>query len=255
MIDPIALSIFGVSLRWYGVFFSFGLAATWLAMRRLVAYTPNMTPADVDRGMFWISIGAVIGGRVGNQVFYSDQTVFERVRILFDLQDGGMSFHGGLIGVGVAIFFFSKADSLGWQLADVASCSAPIGLALGRIGKFLNQELFGPPTTSVLAVSVDGIRRHPTQLYEAAIEGVLLFLMLYVFIPRYIKYRMALPTSLFLICYSVIRFVLDFLRNEEFVAAGLRASLLLSVGTLFIGLAMFIYSTSLGTKTIPLSKD
>lgn len=223
-IDPIAFVVSGVPVRWYGLLFALALAATWLAIRRKVDYTPGLTHDQVDRGMLWMSIGAICGGRIGEMIFYSHKAILIRLTELPDLLEGGMSFHGGLIGVIIAIYLFSERNQLQWQLADLTSCSAPIGLFLGRIGNFLNGELYGPPTSTPLAPSINGIRRYPTQLYEAMLEGAALFGILYLVVPRLISYRKAFLSSMFLIFYAIVRFCLDFIRTEEVVGLGLKTS-------------------------------
>jgi phosphatidylglycerol:prolipoprotein diacylglycerol transferase len=241
-IDPIALVVFGVPVRWYGLFFALALAATWFAIRQKVNYAPTLTTDQVDRGMLWMSIGAVFGGRLGDTIFYSDQSIMDRLAQLPNFSDGGMSFHGGLIGVMIAVYLFSIRNNLQWQLADLTSCSAPIGLFLGRIGNLLNGEIYGPPTKSSFAFLVNGVSRYPTQLYESLLEGVMLFGILYFALPRYFKYQKALISSLFLILYAMIRFALDFIREEAVVRFGLKTSQILSIFMLIGGLALLFYS-------------
>jgi phosphatidylglycerol---prolipoprotein diacylglyceryl transferase len=254
-IDPVAGELFGIPVRWYGLLFSGGLAATWLAMRAKTSYTPTLTRDDVDRGMFWMSIGAIAGGRIGDLIFFSSAPLPVRLRLIFDLKDGGMSFHGGYVGVIVAVYLFSKVNSLGWQLADLTSCSAPIGLLLGRIGNFLNGEMYGPETDMPFSVTVNGVARHPTQLYEAIFEGAALFVFLYFVVPRFVSYRQAFLSSLFMLSYPVIRFWLDFLRTEEIVLSGLKMSQILSVVMLLAGICLLIYSLRLPKNSIVTAND
>jgi phosphatidylglycerol:prolipoprotein diacylglycerol transferase len=249
-IDPVAVILLGTPIRWYGVLFSGGLVATWLAMRAKVHYTPSLTRDDVDRAMFWISIGAVFGGRIGDLIFFSSAPLTDRLNMLFDLRGGGMSFHGGYIGVIISVYVFSKINCLDWQLADLASCSAPIGLLLGRIGNFLNGEIYGPQTDLPFAIAVKGISRHPTQLYEATFEGGMLFIALYFLVPKFFVYKRAMLSSLFMLSYPIIRFFLDFLRTESVVSFGLKMSQILCIVMTISGLCLLVYSMMLSTKKL-----
>jgi phosphatidylglycerol---prolipoprotein diacylglyceryl transferase len=138
--------------------------------------------------------------------------------------------------------FFPKETNSNGSSLIWTSCSAPIGLLLGRIGNFLNGELYGPPTSGPLAFSINGIRRHPTQLYEAMLEGAMLFAILYIAVPRMFVYRKALLSSMFLLFYATIRFCLDFIRSEEVVGFGLKTSQILSIWMFIGGLLLLFYS-------------
>jgi phosphatidylglycerol:prolipoprotein diacylglycerol transferase len=241
-IDPVAVTVFGSPIRWYGLFFSGGLAVTWLSMRAKINYISGITSNTIDRGMFWISIGAVIGGRLGDAIFFSTATIMSDPKTLLDFRSGGMSFHGGYVGVIVAIYFFCKVNRLDWQLADLTACSAPLGLMLGRIGNFLNGEIYGPRTNISIGLTIDGIRRHPTQLYEAVFEGGILFMILYFMIPKFFSYKRALLSGLFTLLYAIARFFLDYLRPEEIVLIGLRISQILCIFMMVVGSYLIYYS-------------
>lgn len=216
---PVAFEVGGWQIRWYGLLFALGLAVVWVLMRLSAKRRGDVSVDDIDRVMFWISIGAVLGGRIGEILLFDlDQYVSNPERMLL-LSNGGMSFHGGLIGTvaAVTLYHFKSAVNV-WRLADLASSAAPGGLLLGRLGNFLNGELYGPETDLPWGVvfPLAGERaRHPTQLYEMLTEGLLLLIFLYP-LARYQMFinRPGIIFGLFLISYSTIRIAIEPLRLD-----------------------------------------
>jgi phosphatidylglycerol---prolipoprotein diacylglyceryl transferase len=213
--DPVALSLGPLHVRWYGLMYLVGfLGAWWLARRRAARPGSTWTPTDVDDLIFFCAVGVILGGRLGWMLFYGTERIFSEPLSVFRIWEGGMSFHGGLIGVLVALAVFAR--SRGRAVVDVFDFTAPlpaIGFGAGRIGNFINGELWGKPTDVPWAVVVDGTPLHPSQLYEATLEGLVLFLVLWWFTatPRW---RWA-PSGLFLVCYGVFRFLVEFVRVPD----------------------------------------
>ena len=246
-IDPIALAIGPVRIHWYGLMYVVGfIAAWWLA--RLRARTPGSTwkPIDVDDLIFFAAIGVIAGGRLGWVLFYGFDALRENPLSIFRIWEGGMSFHGGLIGVMLAIALF--AHRRGRNIADVFDFTAPlpaIGLFSGRIGNFINGELWGKTTDLPWGMLVNGEVRHPSQLYEAALEGIVLFAIVWWFTSKP-RARLA-PSGLFLALYAVFRILVEFVRlpdeHIDYLAFGwLTMGQLLSLPMLAAGLAMLAWA-------------
>lgn len=213
--DPVALSLGPLSVRWYGLMYLVGfLAAWWLARRRAAQPSSTWTPTEVDDLIFYCALGVILGGRLGWMLFYGTERILGDPLSVLRIWEGGMSFHGGLVGVLVALALF--ASRRGKQLADVFDFSAPlpaIGFGAGRIGNFINGELWGKPTDVPWAVVVDGVPLHASQLYEAFLEGLVLFVVLWWYTARP-RPRWA-PSGLFLLCYGVFRFAIEFVRVPD----------------------------------------
>jgi phosphatidylglycerol:prolipoprotein diacylglycerol transferase len=213
--DPIAFSLGPLQVHWYGLMYLVGFAAAWwLARRRAASPGSTWTPAEVDDLIFYCALGVIVGGRVGWMLFYGTERILEDPMSVIRVWEGGMSFHGGLIGVLVALALF--ASRRGKRIADVFDFTAPlpaIGFGAGRVGNFINGELWGKPTDVPWAVIVDGIPLHASQLYEAFLEGLVLFAILWWFTSKP-RPRLA-PSGLFLLCYGVFRFAVEFVRVPD----------------------------------------
>jgi phosphatidylglycerol---prolipoprotein diacylglyceryl transferase len=219
--NPIAVEIgpfgdFGpLKIHWYGIMYLIAFAAGWW-LARLRAKKPGSTwkPADIDDFMFFAMLGVILGGRLGYVFFYGLSFWAKDPLYPIKVWDGGMSFHGGLLGVMVALAIFAVRRKR--RIADVFDFAAPlpgIGLLAGRIGNFINGELWGRPTDVPWAFVVDEVPRHATQLYEAALEGLLLFIVLWWFTSKP-RPRLA-PAGLFLIMYGAGRFIVEFWRLPD----------------------------------------
>jgi len=246
-IDPIALAIGPVRIHWYGLTYVVGfIAAWWLARRRSKAPGSTWKPIDVDDLIFFAAIGVIAGGRMGWVLFYGFDAFLTDPLSLFRIWEGGMSFHGGLIGVMIAIAFF--AWRRGRNVADVFDFTVPlpaIGLFTGRIGNFINGELWGKPTELPWGMLVNGEVRHPSQLYEAALEGLALFAIVWWFTSKP-RARLA-PSGLFLTGYAAFRILVEFVRlpdeHIDYLAFGwLTMGQLLSLPMLAAGIAMLVWA-------------
>jgi phosphatidylglycerol:prolipoprotein diacylglycerol transferase len=219
--DPIALEIgpifgFGpIKIHWYGIMYLIGFAAAWW-LARYRASRPGSTwkANDVDDFVFYGMLGAILGGRIGYVLFYGLEYWEKDVWYPIKIWDGGMSFHGGMLGVIAAMAIFGWRH--GRNVVDVFDFSVAlpgVGLFTGRLGNFINGELWGKPTTVPWGFMVDGQVRHASQLYEAFLEGIVLFAIVWWFTSRP-RPRLA-PSGLFLIIYGVVRFAIEFVRVPD----------------------------------------
>jgi phosphatidylglycerol:prolipoprotein diacylglycerol transferase len=222
--DPVALDLGFVQIRWYGLMYVAGFLCGWAGFRaRCRKPGAVMTPVQVDDLVFYIMVGVIAGGRVGYMLLYDFGNFVGDPLSLFFIWDGGMSFHGGLMGVITAMWLFARR--LGqpfFVVADGVAPWVPPGLGFGRIGNFINGELWGKPTSpdAPWAVIVDGQARHASQLYEAALEGLVLFVVLWWFSKKP-RPRCAV-SGLFLLLYGMFRFAVEFVRvpdNGQYLAA------------------------------------
>ncbi|MCZ6559575.1 MAG: prolipoprotein diacylglyceryl transferase [Gammaproteobacteria bacterium] len=215
--NPIALSLGPLKIRWYGLMYLLAFAtAWWLARRRAKRPDSGWTPAQVDDLIFYCAMGVIVGGRIGYMLFYGGAQILENPLSILKIWEGGMSFHGGLLGVIFAIMLYARNNSRSfWQLSDFAVPLVPLGLAFGRVGNFINGELWGAPTDpgAPWAVMVNGQAVHASQLYEAFSEGFVLFVILWIYSA---KPRPAMATSgLFLLIYGVFRVLIEFVRVPD----------------------------------------
>ena len=188
-IDPIALELGPLKVRWYGLMYLVGFAGGWwLGRRRAKHPGSGWKPLEVDDLLFYVALGVVLGGRVGYTLFYNLPAFLHDPLVLLRVWEGGMSFHGGLLGVLTALWLFGRKYGRGFfSITDFTAPLIPIGLFSGRLGNFINGELWGAPTEVPWAMIFPGagpLPRHPTQLYEAALEGIALFLILWLYSAR-----------------------------------------------------------------------
>ncbi|MCG8380236.1 MAG: prolipoprotein diacylglyceryl transferase [Proteobacteria bacterium] len=219
-IDPVALDLGIVKIHWYGISYVVGIVIAWylLRLRGRQDYW-NISHERVADLLFYAMLGIIIGGRLGSVIFYNFSYYLQHPIEVFYLQQGGMSFHGGLIGVIIAVWFFSKKIKTPFfKVTDFIAPVVPIGLGCGRIGNFINGELWGSPSDLPWAMvfpapAAGGVPRHPSQLYEAFLEGLLLFIILWWFSSR--PRPLATVSGLFLLSYGVFRFVVEFVREPD----------------------------------------
>ena len=219
--DPTIFTIgdSNIGLRWYGLMYLLGfIFARWLAVRRAARPTSGWTVEQVDSLLFNGFMGVFIGGRVGDVFFYNIDHFLQEPSYLFRVWEGGMSFHGGLIGVIIAMIWTSHAQKRNfWQTADFVAPLIPFGLGLGRIGNFINLELWGRqtdvPWAMIFPTDPQLLPRHPSQLYEAFLEGIVLFAILNIFIKK--PRPMGSVAGLFLIGYGIFRFIVEYVREPE----------------------------------------
>ena len=225
-IDPVAISLGPVAIRWYALAYIVGLLIGWRYCLALAARPPYMVGRqDVDDFLVWATLGVVLGGRIGYVLFYKPgYYVFHPLEALY-VWHGGMSFHGGALGVTIAIVWFTRARKIPlFAFSDIITEAIPIGLFFGRIANFINGELFGRPAQVPWAMvfpNGGSMPRHPSQLYEALMEGLLLFLILRVLMLRFGVYRRpGMVIAWFLTGYGAFRFIGEFFRDSESKIAG-----------------------------------
>jgi phosphatidylglycerol:prolipoprotein diacylglycerol transferase len=218
-IDPVAFSVGPLAVHWYGLMYLGGFAAAWwLANRRVRRPDAPVTRGQVEDVIFYAALGVILGGRFGYVLFYNFGQFLQQPLWLFKVWEGGMSFHGGLLGVIVALLIYGwRKDIAAGRLFDFVAPLVPIGLGLGRLGNFIGQERWGRATDVPWAMLFPRdpaqLPRHPSQLYQLALEGVLLFAILWWFSSRP---RPAWSVSgLFLLCYGLFRFVVEFFREPD----------------------------------------
>lgn len=216
-IDPVALQIGPISIHWYGIMYLIGFgAAWWLGSRRAKVQGAVFKPEQVSDLIFYGALGVILGGRLGYILFYDLANYLSNPLNIFKIWQGGMSFHGGLVGVLIAMWLFGKKYKRSFfQVTDFIAPMVPIGLGAGRIGNFINGELWGRVSDVPWAMTTrPGIpARHPSQLYEAFLEGIVLFLILWFFSSRP-RPTMAV-SALFLIFYGLFRFSVEFVRTPD----------------------------------------
>ncbi|MDG2461248.1 MAG: prolipoprotein diacylglyceryl transferase [Luminiphilus sp.] len=218
-IDPVAIALGPVKIHWYGLTYIGGLAFAWWLARRTAAQThAPLQREQVDDLIFYAAIGIIVGGRMGYAFFYGLDRLAADPLWLFRVWEGGMAFHGGLLGVLMAMALFAQQRNIQWgRLMDFVAPLAPVGLALGRLGNFIGQELWGRasevPWAMVFPRDPLGLARHPSQLYQFALEGCLLFLILLWF-SRSQRPPWAI-SGVFLLGYGALRFAAEFFREPD----------------------------------------
>jgi phosphatidylglycerol---prolipoprotein diacylglyceryl transferase len=247
--DPVAIEIGPFAVRWYALSYIVGLLIGWNYCRWLTRRPPHtMSKQQIDDFLLWATLGVVLGGRLGYVLFYNPLYFVEHPLQIFTVWQGGMSFHGGLIGMILAMILFTRNRRLPFfALADIVACATPIGLLLGRLANFVNGELFGRVTDSPWGMVFPGggpEPRHPSQLYEAFLEGIVLFIILFVLVRfTAAKAKLGVLSGAFLIGYGVSRIVAEIFREPDaqlgFLFGGATMGQLLSVPMLIMG-ALFI---------------
>ncbi|MFS0738871.1 prolipoprotein diacylglyceryl transferase [Sphingomonas sp. 1P06PA] len=220
-LSPIALSIGPLDIRWYSLAYIIGIIAGWWYLLRLLAQpAAPMNRQQADDLVFYATLGVILGGRLGYVIFYGPEMILHPLQIL-KLWDGGMSFHGGAVGVSLALILFARRHRLDWlRVHDYVACTVPIGLFFGRLANFVNGELWGKPADLPWAIifpgSKDGIARHPSQLYEAGLEGLALFALLaFLFWLTDARRKPGMLVGTFLLGYGLARFTVEFFREPD----------------------------------------
>ncbi|MEI8320503.1 MAG: prolipoprotein diacylglyceryl transferase [Alphaproteobacteria bacterium] len=221
-IDPVIFTIYGpIALRWYNLAYMLGLMLGWAYCRQLIRLSPStITLKNLDDLLVWSLIGIFIGGRLGHILFYEPSIFLANPLNILKTWEGGMSFHGGMMGLIVSFYIFHKKYKIPLpRLLDLAAAAAPIGLFFGRIANFINDELYGRPTDvpwAVLFPSGGYAPRHPSQLYEAFFEGAVLFgVLLYFILKKDALKKPGILSGLFLVIYGASRFFVEFFREPE----------------------------------------
>ena len=251
--DPVAFSLFTFEVRWYSLSYIFGILFGWFYCKRFLI-KDKIVSTLFDDLLTYLIIGIIVGGRLGYILFYNLKYYLDNLVEIFFIWEGGMSFHGGLIGIFVATYFFSKKNEINKYIyLDLISISAPIGIFFGRIANFINGELIGKATNAnwgVIFSKTDNIPRHPSQLYECILEGIILFILMNLIFFRK-KYKTGTASFAFLFFYGLFRFISEFFREPDiqvgYLIGSLSMGMLLSLIMIFISI-VFFYKVN-GTKT------
>ena len=216
--DPVAIQIFSIEIRWYSLAYISGIVLGWLFSKKFLIKNIELKE-KFDDYITYVIIGIIVGGRLGYVLFYNLDYYLNNLSDIYKIWEGGMSFHGGLIGVIIASLIFAKKNYHNpFQYLDIVSMVAPIGIFLGRVSNFINSELYGVETNlpwGVKFIKIDNLYRHPSQLYEAIFEGLILFAILLYFRKKNFLNTPGLISGLFLIFYSLFRFLIEFFRQPD----------------------------------------
>ena len=248
--DPVAISVGPISIHWYGVMYIIAFGGAWvLANYRRNKIGNHWSSEQISDLVFYGAMGAVLGGRIGSVFFYNIDRFLDDPLWLFRVWEGGMSFHGGFIGVLIAMFLYSKSiNRKFWETVDFIAPCVPFGIGAGRLGNFIGGELWGRPTDApwgMIFPQVDDLPRHPSQLYEIALEGIVLFIIIWWF-SSVTKPRMAVSGT-FAILYGSFRFFIEFFREPDlhigFIAFDwLTMGQLLSLPMVIVGFSLVIFA-------------
>ena len=216
--DPVAFQIMSFEIRWYSLAYILGIIIGWILCKKIFIKNLDINQ-KFDDYITYLIIGIIIGGRLGYVLFYNFSYYINNILDIFKIWQGGMSFHGGLLGIIVASILFAKKNNQDlFVYTDLVSLVAPIGIFFGRLANFINSELYGKVTEvpwAVTFVQVDNSTRHPSQLYEAFFEGIILFILLLYFRNKNFLAKPGLISGLFLIFYSIFRFCIEFFRIPD----------------------------------------
>ena len=216
--DPVAFQIISFEIRWYSLAYILGIIIGWILCKKIFIKNLDINQ-KFDDYITYLIIGIIIGGRLGYVLFYNFSYYINNILDIFKIWQGGMSFHGGLLGIIIASILFAKKNNQDlFVYTDLVSLVAPIGIFFGRLANFINSELYGKVTEvpwAVTFVQVDNLSRHPSQLYEAIFEGIILFILLLYFRSKNFLAKPGLISGLFLIFYSVFRFCIEFFRVPD----------------------------------------
>ncbi len=251
-IDPIALQIGPLAVHWYALAYLAGIVGGWqYAIRIARRHAPIFTKEIIDDAIFWVTLGIILGGRIGYCLFYKPEFYLANPTQILMVWRGGMSFHGGFLGVLIAIILFTRKNNLPfWRLIDIAACVTPIGLFFGRIANFINGELYGRVTDAAWGVVFPRggeFPRHPSQLYEAALEGLLMLAAFYILQTRSkMLSKPMLASGLFLTFYGASRFFVEFYREPDdflgLLALGLSMGQWLCAPMILAGIYLSFYA-------------
>ncbi len=245
--DPVAIQIFSLEVRWYSLAYIVGILLGWFLSKKFFISEPKVS-GKFDDYLTYLILGLIIGGRLGYVIFYNFEFYINNILDIFKIWQGGMSFHGGVIGIIIASYFFAKKNSQSlFNYLDIVSLVAPIGIFFGRIANFINSELYGIETNVAWAVQfiqIDNLYRHPTQLYEAFFEGIVLFLILIYFRNKSFSKTPGFISGIFLVFYSIFRVTIEFLRVPDeqlgYLLFNLTMGQLISIFFLIIGCYLLI---------------
>ena len=225
--DPVLIDLGIFQIRWYSIAYILGIIIGWMYATRIIKLTTinkynfqQIKTSHFNDLIIYLVIGIILGGRLGYVFFYNFEYYSQNIFEIFKLWQGGMSFHGGLLGVVVSIIFFSKKTKTNFfKLADIVSCVAPIGIFFGRMANFINGELYGKISTlpwAIIFPAGDSLPRHPSQIYEALLEGIILFVLInYFALKKNLLFKTGYISGLFLVLYSILRILSEIFREPD----------------------------------------
>jgi len=245
--DPVAIQILSIEIRWYSLAYIFGIIAGWILSKKVFLSNQEIKE-KFDDYITYLIIGIIIGGRLGYVLFYNLDYYLDNPLDIFKIWQGGMSFHGGLIGVIISSYIFAKKNSQNtFEYLDIVSIVSPIGIFFGRVANFINSELYGFETNlpwAVKFIQIDELSRHPSQLYEAFFEGIILFMILVIFRNKGYLKKPGVISGLFLIFYSIFRFIIEFFRVPDehlgYLVYNLTTGQFISLISLILGIFLII---------------
>jgi phosphatidylglycerol:prolipoprotein diacylglycerol transferase len=265
--DPIAVSIGPIAIRWYALAYIGGIVLGWIYARSLLKTEklwggpPPITVVQLDDFILWVTVGIIVGGRTGYVLFYNLAFFIQHPAEIFELWKGGMSFHGGFLGCVAAVILFARRNDISiLSLGDITTAVGPIGLFLGRLANFINSELWGraaDPSLPWAMVFPNGgpLPRHPSQLYEAGLEGILLFTVLAVMIRMGALKRPGLILGSFITIYGFARIAGEFFREPDpqlgFLWGGLTMGMLLSLPMIIVGAIIIVAARRKASAHLP----
>ena len=244
--DPVAFQIFSVEIRWYSLSYIFGIILGWFYCKKFLIKDKKINNLFDDL-ITYLILGIIIGGRLGYVIFYNPIYYSKNLIEIFMIWNGGMSFHGGVLGTIIATYIFGKKNNINCYIfLDLIAMSAPIGIFLGRISNFINSELYGRQTDIFWAVifkKIDNLSRHPSQIYEAFFEGIILFILLNFVFKKYFFKSPGIISSIFIIFYSLFRFLIEFTREPDaqlgFIFLNFTLGQIISIIFFIAGLSLF----------------
>lgn len=257
VIDPVLIAIGPFAVRWYALAYIVGILLGWLYARRLIRNEKlwggpaPLSVADFDDFVLWVTLGIILGGRAGYVLFYNLPHFIANPAEIVQVWHGGMSFHGGFLGCVIAVIAFAKKRGILFlPLGDLTCAVAPIGLFLGRLANFINSELWGRVTDvpwGIVFPNGGSLPRHPSQLYEATLEGLGLLILLYIFMRMGALKRPGTILGAFALFYGLARIICEFFREPDpqlgFLWGGMTMGMLLSVPLMLIGIALIVWAS------------
>jgi phosphatidylglycerol---prolipoprotein diacylglyceryl transferase len=256
--NPVLVDFGIFEIRWYSIAYILGIVLGWIGAIRIIEKTKNnifgfkvIKKSDFDDLIIYLVLGIVLGGRIGYILFYNFQYYSQNLMEVLKLWQGGMSFHGGLLGVIISIFLFSRNKKISfYKLSDIVACVAPIGLFFGRLANFINGELFGKISTLPWAVIFPyggNLARHPSQIYEAILEGIVLFILInYLAFKKHFIFNTGYISGIFLILYSILRMFSEIFREPDkhlgYFFNYFSTGFLLSILTLIAGFLIILFN-------------
>ena len=243
--DPVAVQVFSIEIRWYSLAYIIGIVLGWILSKKIFI-SDNEIKEKFDDYITYLILGIIIGGRLGYVIFYNFEYFSSNFIDVFKVWQGGMSFHGGLLGIiFISIWFAKKNNHNPFKYLDIVAIVAPVGIFFGRIANFINSELYGIETSvpwAVKFIQIDNLYRHPSQIYEAILEGLILFLIL-IFIYLKKNYRTGMCSYAFLFFYGIFRIISEFFREPDvqlgYLFGSLTMGMLLSALMIIFGVILY----------------